>query len=306
MCRSFRAHIARNVAIMVRGLRAVVLPVLLAIILMSWCSVVSNAAPFSLSIIHRAADSLTVSPQRGSAATLPLPADKQIFGDDEESEEEDEEEDLPTASEEAEGDEDTVPPATTPQPVSPPDTPGDDGDDSGDDSSDGGSDDGGDGGASPAFPDTDSGTGPESDSPTETPDEAEPSAEDDGDVCVDARHLSAVPADHLVHAEHFEADVLCPTSDGDFASLPCATRNHLVLLRGEPLSYDHLCALASVSCRADRVLVNSVLSHVWVDEPHHDGALHLTMLDSRHPASLQRALHRLIAVRRAFPFPSLR
>lgn len=127
--------------------------------------------------------------------------------------------------------------------------------------------------------------------------DAEESAEPEGspepeEVCVDARYLSRYTADNLVHMAHITADVLCPTD----SSLPCATANHMVRLNGKAISYAALCE--ERKCTIDRMQVNSVLSHKWTEQEHDNGVV-LTMLDARHPETVQKSLHRLTSARRA-------
>lgn len=122
--------------------------------------------------------------------------------------------------------------------------------------------------------------------------EPEPEASSE-EVCVDARHLADVPAHHLVHAEHVLADAYCPLS----SSLPCGTADHVIRLRDGPtVTYAQYCV--DRECRRERMLVNSVLSHLWTDEEHDAGDVSLTMLDGRHPAVVQRTFHRTISLAR--------
>lgn len=120
---------------------------------------------------------------------------------------------------------------------------------------------------------------------------------DSGEVCVDARHLSRFSAHQLVHPIESApiADVLCPAH----ATLPCGTPDHLLVVRGVATSYRDFCSTAADQCFSARMAVNSVLSHLWLDEQH-AGEITLTMLDARHSAFLQRLLHRTIAFTRTF------
>lgn len=119
--------------------------------------------------------------------------------------------------------------------------------------------------------------------------EASPEA---SEQCVDAKYLSEYPRAHLVHTEAVVAEVLCPMH----ATLPCGTADHVVIVRGKHLSYREYCTV--LKCTTARMEVNSVLSHIWDDEQH-AGDVKLTMLDARHPAMLQRLLHRFIHTRRS-------
>lgn len=127
------------------------------------------------------------------------------------------------------------------------------------------------------------------------PDEtAEASSDADDEVCVDAKYLTSFPAHTLVHTTAIRAAVLCPQS----SSLPCATADHMVRVNGMATSYRELCNRAGVACESKRMAVNSVLSHLWEETTHDDG-VSLTMLDARHPETLQKMMHRAIAVRRS-------
>lgn len=137
--------------------------------------------------------------------------------------------------------------------------------------------------------------GEEGTATSEPSEEPSTAPEEDDEVCVDASYLSHLPAHQLVHTESFPASVLCPKD----SSLPCATAQHLVRYNGKALSYAGYCDL--VECeKKDNVLVNSVLSHKWVDEAHHDNTVHLTMFDARHPETTQKLLHRFIEFKRKF------
>lgn len=122
----------------------------------------------------------------------------------------------------------------------------------------------------------------------------ESSGDNSEEVCVDASYLSQYASHHLVHTTHLTADVLCPL--GQYESLPCATADHMLRVKGQSMSYRQFCE--SVKCTGKRMQVNSVLSHLWNDEMHHDNVA-LTMFDARHPESIQKALHRLISLRRS-------
>lgn len=123
---------------------------------------------------------------------------------------------------------------------------------------------------------------------------AEPTPESDDEVCVDAKYLASFPAHTLVHTKAIRAAVLCPQS----SSLPCATADHMVRVNGMATSYREYCNRAGVSCESKRMAVNSVLSHLW-EETRHDDGVSLTMLDARHPETLQKMMHRAIAIRRS-------
>lgn len=122
----------------------------------------------------------------------------------------------------------------------------------------------------------------------------EDSPEDDGGVCVDAGYLDAlgVAADERVHRQAIKARVLCPRIEG----LPCGTAHHVVRFRGRTASYAELCAGGDVQCGEDRMLVNSVWTHAWVERAHGDAVL--TMYDVRHGERAQRMLHRVMRVMR--------
>lgn len=124
--------------------------------------------------------------------------------------------------------------------------------------------------------------------PSASPEE---SPEPEEEECVDARYLTSYSAEHLVHPAHMMADVLCPAD----STLPCGTANHMVRIAGKPISYAALCETRK--CTADRMLVNSVLSHEWKEQKHGEGLV-LTMFDVRHPEVAQKTLHRFIAMRR--------
>lgn len=120
------------------------------------------------------------------------------------------------------------------------------------------------------------------------------SPEEDEEVCVDAKYLTKFPSHHLVHNSHLMSEVLCPKFQ--FATLPCATGDHMLRVAGESMSYRAFCETRA--CDTKRMLVNSVLSHVWEEETH-NGNVVLTMLDSRHPESFQKAIHRITSLKRS-------
>lgn len=111
------------------------------------------------------------------------------------------------------------------------------------------------------------------------------------EFCVDVSHLSSHPRHDLVHLQDFFAPVYCPVA----SSLPCGTADHLLVVSGSPMSCCEYCD--SVLCVERLTLVNSVLSHIWRDELHH-GNVQLTMYDVRHPAVMQKVLHRAISASR--------
>lgn len=139
-----------------------------------------------------------------------------------------------------------------------------------------------------AFRQDDDDDGHEEKSPEASKDE-----DDEDEVCVDASYLSKFQSHHLVHTEHLVSDVFCPK--GQYASLPCATGDHMLRMAGVSLSYREFCE--SHKCDNKRMPVNSVLSHVWEEESH--GNVVLTMFDSRHPEVFQKAIHRLTSLRRS-------
>lgn len=120
-------------------------------------------------------------------------------------------------------------------------------------------------------------------------DDVEPSPEDE---CVDITHLTAYPSHALVHEEHITADVFCPRD----SSLPCATANHMLRVEGKSVSYREYCEV--VSCDKKTMKVNSVFSHMWEEQTHNNGVV-LTMFDGRHPETVQKALHQLMAAGRS-------
>lgn len=135
-------------------------------------------------------------------------------------------------------------------------------------------------------------------SPAASPD-ASGEPEDDDEICVEHSYLADTFASHhLVHGNKpITATVLCATSH---PSLPCMTQHHMVRVAGNEMSTREFCERNDVKCeKRDNVKVNSVLSHLWIDEKH-DNEVELTMYDARHPKTLQRALHRVIALRRRF------